>query len=502
MLTKFAFKIYNLKELKPFHVLLFVLGIFLIVSPIVLFIPKDGWNLGFGKVHFLTQNEFFNPVKQDKKDISGVVSKVDTNSIEMDDPLMKHKNGSNGDLGAASGGALSAESATSIALNENGRANLHLFFEKLRDVAGSKKKLHILHYGDSQIEGDRMTAYIRQRIQNQFGGNGPGLIPATNVYSTMTFKQTYSPNFVRYTCYGGAKLKNRRYGAMGSAARFTPEMDSAGLANETSIKEAWIEIEPGKGAYSRAREYNNVKMYYNSCVKPCALKVYQNGTLIHEDSLEMDGKAHSVELNFPSTPGKLKYVFSATVSPTISSFSLEGDYGVQVSNIGMRGSSGTIFGSMDQNLLGRMYSDLNAELIIMQFGGNSVPFFKDSVSVRNYTSYFKGQLNAIKKLRPSAAIIVIGPSDMSKLENGVFVTYPLLPYCVAQMKKVSFDAGAGYWDMYGAMGGFNSMPSWVEQGLAGKDYIHFGPKGASIVSQLFFEAFAAEYAKWQQGITQ
>lgn len=168
----------------------------------------------------------------------------------------------------------------------------------------------------------------------------------------------------------------------------------------------------------------------------------------------------------------------------------------------MRGSSGTIFGSMDQNLAGKMYSDLNTELVIMQFGGNSVPSFKDSTSVRNYTSYFKGQLNTIKKLRPSAAIIVIGPSDMSKLENGIFVTYPLLPYCVAQMKKVSQEAGAGYWDMYSAMGGFNSMPSWVEQGLAGKDYIHFGPKGASIISQLFFEAFAAEYAKWQQGITQ
>jgi hypothetical protein len=49
------------------------------------------------------------------------------------------------------------------------------------------------------------------------------------------------------------------------------------------------------------------------------------------------------------------------------------------------------------------------------------------------------------------------------------------------------------------MGGLNSMPSWVEQGLAGKDYIHFSNKGASIASQLFFDAFAAEFAKWQQG---
>lgn len=487
-----------MKELKPFHVLFFVFGTLLILAPIVIFVPEKGWNLGVMNLRFLTKNEFLHPAKQEKKDISKLVAKVDTTSIDID-PLLKHQNGSDGNMGAPSGGALSAESATEINMSEIGRDNLHRFFEKLQNVAADKKKIHILHYGDSQIEGDRMTAYIRQRIQNQFGGNGPGLIPAMNVYATMTFKQTYSPNFTRYTCFGGTKLKNRRYGAMGSAARFTPEMDSAGLANETSIKEAWIEIEPGKASYSRAREYNNVKMFYNSCVKPCGLKVYQNGNLIHEDSLDTDGKSHTVELTFPSTPGKLKYVFSAAVSPTITGFSLEGDYGVQVSNIGMRGSSGTIYGSMDQALLSKQYGELNTELIIMQFGGNSVPFFKDSSSVRAYTSYFKGQLNTIKKLRPSAAILVIGPSDMSKLDNGVFVSYPLLPYCVAQMKKVTMDVGAGYWDLFSAMGGMNSMPSWVEQGLAGKDYIHFSNKGASIASQLFFDAFAAEFAKWQQG---
>lgn len=486
-----------MKELKPYHVLIFVFGTLLLLAPVVFFIPKSGWKIGGVDVHFLTKNDFLNPPKQEKKDISGLVSKVDTSSIDMEDPLTRHQNGSNGNMGAPSGGALSTESSTQIFCSDAGKTNLHRLFAKLQNAASEKSKIHILHYGDSQIEGDRMTAYIRQRIQNQFGGNGPGLIPAMNVYNTFTFKQSYSPNFVRYTCFGGAKLKNRRYGAMGSAARFSPELDSAGMACENSMKEGWIEIEPGKASYSRAREYNNVKMFYNSCYKPCGLKVYQNGNLIHEDSLVKDGKAHTVELTFPSTPGKLKYVFSSTVSPTISGFSLEGDYGVQVDNIGMRGSSGTIYGSMDQGLLSKMYSELNAELIIMQFGGNSVPFFKDSSSVRAYTSYFKGQLNTIKKLRPSAAIIVIGPSDMSKLENGIFATYPLLPYCVAQMKKVSVDAGAGYWDLFNAMGGVNSMPAWVEQGLAGKDYIHFSNKGASIASQLFFDAFAAEFAKWQ-----
>lgn len=103
----------------------------------------------------------------------------------------------------------------------------------------------------------------------------------------------------------------------------------------------------------------------------------------------------------------------------------------------------------------------------------------------------------IRKLRPSAAIIVIGPSDMSTFQDGAYVTYNYLPACVQAMRKAALEVGAGYYDLYAAMGGQNSMPSWVERGLAGDDYIHFSNRGASIASQLFYDAFAAEYAKWK-----
>ena len=481
-----------LNEYKPFHVLLFLTGILLILSVFGFFIPEKGLKLGTVNIHFMSENEFFNPAKQLKKDISRVVSKKTIDDASNNN---KHIATTSSGIEAPNAKPLNNESATNIYFGVGNRENLYTLFNKLQNLAESKSKIHVLHYGDSQIEGDRMTSYIRQRLQDQFGGNGPGLIPAINVYNTFTFKQNYSPNFIRYTCFGGTKLKNKRYGVMGSAARFTPEYDSTSKI-ESRMNEAWIEIEPAQAKYARARDYSNVTMYYNSCFVPCYLKVFNNGKLILDDSLVTDGKSHTIKLNFPKTPGKLKYQFTASTSPTISGFSLDGEYGVQVSNIGMRGSSGTIFNAMDKSLLQKMYTDLNAELFIMQFGGNSVPFFKDSSSVRNYTKYFKSQLYTLKKLRPSATIIVIGPSDMSKLENGVFVSYPLLPYCVNQMKKVTLEAGAGFWDLFQAMGGLNSMPSWVEQGLAGSDYIHFSNKGASIASELFFEAFGAEYSKW------
>ncbi len=462
------------------------------------FFPSEGVKVAGVTFKFPTMDDLMHPKRQEKVNIDSLIIDVDTAMVVIEiDPLLKHKE-EDGTMGKPSGGDFSAhKSGTELYLTEEGKSKLRAFFEKLSTAAANNRKIHILHYGDSQIEGDRMTGFIRERLQNQFGGNGPGLVPAFNVYSTYAFTQSLSPNFKRYTCFGGDKLSNRKYGVMGSAARFTPEpKDSFDLTKMGEEKTAWIEIAANGNAYARARTFSQVKMVYNSCVAPCLLNVYQNGTLIHQDSLITDGKQHTVKLNFPQGSGKLKYEFRSKISPTISHFQLEGDIGVQVSNIGMRGSSGTIFGAMDRSLVGQSFNEMNAELIIMQFGGNSVPSFRDSSSVRGYANMFKGQLNTIKALKPNAAIIVIGPSDMSRLSQGIYETYPLLPYCVEQMKRVTTEVGGAYWDLYGAMGGRNSMPSWVEKGLAGNDYIHFSNRGASIAAQKFYDAFIAEYVNW------
>ncbi len=480
----------------PFYKVVLAL-VFLLTMLLTLsyYMPSEGVKIAGVTFKFPTLERLMNPQRQEKANIDSLIIDVDT-TLTVIDPLIKHS-GENGNMGQPSGGELSAKAGSVLHYNEEGFSKLSSFFEKLSGVAAKNGKIHILHYGDSQIEGDRMTGFIRERLQNQFGGNGPGLVPAFNVYNTFAFTQSLSPNFKRYTCFGSDKLASRKYGVMGSAARFTPELkDSADLYNYTETKTGWIEISPNNNAYSRSRAYSQVKMIYNSCYSPCLVNVYQNGNLIHQDSLIKDGKQHTLKLNFPNTPGNLKFEFQSKVSPNISHFLLEGDFGVQMSNIGMRGSSGTIFNAMDRSLAGQSLNEMNAELIIMQFGGNSVPSFKDSASVRGYANNFKGQLNAIKAMRPSAAIIVIGPSDMSKLVDGIYMTYPLLPYCVEQMKKVTMEVGGAYWDLYGAMGGRNAMPSWVEKGLAGSDYIHFSNRGASIAAQKFYDSFISEYVNW------
>ena len=493
-----------LNELKPYNTVLFILLVGLILAPVVLLNPDGKINLGFAEFSFITQKDILDPKVQIKKDISKIVAAVDTSGLEKENlaPIIEEekvevqtpkvltskKQVVKSKTSVSTTKRIDQDKSSTLYLNKYAKEKLSDFFIKLTKVSEDRKKLHVLHYGDSQIEGDRMTAYIRQRIQNQFGGNGPGLIPALNVYMTRTFIQKYSENFERYTCFGGEKLPESNYGVMGAAAKFH---------TDSLIKEGWIEIEPSNKAQSRARYYNQAKLFYTGCKEDCSIKVYHNEEVVLEDTLISDGEYHMLPLQFTGKIGKLRYVFESIESPVFCGFSLEGDYGVQVDNIGMRGCSGTIFNRLEKSTFKNMLNDLESELILLQFGGNSVPYFKDSIGVRSYARVFQSQIKTIKKLYPTAAIIVIGPSDMSLLSNGIYETYKFLPYCVNQMKLASGKEGAGYWDLFKAMGGENSMPSWVESGLAGRDYIHFSNKGASIASQMFYDALELEYSKWK-----
>jgi lysophospholipase L1-like esterase len=100
----------------------------------------------------------------------------------------------------------------------------------------------------------------------------------------------------------------------------------------------------------------------------------------------------------------------------------------------------------------------------------------------------------LKQLNPHTSFIVIGPSDMSHKVNGRFITYKLLPLVDSEMKKAAFKAGIAYWDMYEAMGGYNSMPSWVNAipPLAITDYTHFTTRGAKLIANMFYNALMIE----------
>ena len=193
--------------------------------------------------------------------------------------------------------------------------------------------------------------------------------------------------------------------------------------------------------------------------------------------------------------------FKGSDSPDIYALALDGLSGVAVDNIALRGSSGTIFTTTSTKLLASIYRNLNVKLVILQFGGNITPYIKEDYTF--YEKSFYSQLVTIKKLIPDVSIIVIGLADMSKKEKDKYVSYPNIEIIRDALKKASFKADCAFWDMYEAMGGNNSMPSWVfsEPPLAEKDFTHFTVQGSRIIAQMFYKALMLEYNNFKKSNT-
>lgn len=492
---------------KPYKILLFIVAVLGVMALPTLFASKGGIKITNDySFHYPTLEDFFAKGKIKKKNINKITDRLDKKFADKKaDSLKKHKNA---DLSDTKLDADSTEENIDVAglqkieFGEDGAKIFHPFFAKIRSAAGGRKRVRVLHYGDSQIEGDRMTGYIREKFQTKFGGYGPGMIPFYNVYHTITFKQTLSEQFKRYTSFGDVSkdVKHRSYGAMGSFARFTKIETSDSLIDAMEVTEAWMEISPSKGAYAHARTYNRVSLYYGNCKRPIYMEVHKDGELIHADSLTGTKSVNVVELSFSATPATLRFTFKGKYSADFYCVNLEGGAGINVDNIAMRGASGTFVNSLDQGQLRYFYDRFGTELFIMQFGGNTVPSLQKAKdpekATDNYTNHFASQLKSLKRMRPDAAIVVIGPSDMSTKIEDEWKTFEILPYLVKKMKEVTKANGAGYWDMYKAMGGENSMPTWVEKDLAGPDYTHFSPAGARYISEMFYEALIYEYQKY------
>ena len=174
---------------------------------------------------------------------------------------------------------------------------------------------------------------------------------------------------------------------------------------------------------------------------------------------------------------------------------LDSDTGVGVDNIPMRGCSGTVFTGINPIQLHEYFAQTNTRLIIMQFGGNSMPYLKDQRGIDRYTEQLRRQIRHLRLLAPEARILWVGPSDMTTRINGKLQTYPLLSAVDASICRMVNEEGCAYWSLFESMGGSGSMVRWAnaQPPLAGKDYIHFTRLGAQRAGELLTEAFMTGY---------
>ena len=157
--------------------------------------PENGIHIGQVNLHFFDKTTYLDsnlnaePIELNNEiNLDSIIAreKFLADSIKKVEELIRKK---------YEDSVLNAEKK--IQFPQNDITILFPFFKKLEKA--KNKKVRVMHYGDSQIEADRISGRLRERLQKDFGGLGAGayaVIPATRKIS---IKNECSYNWIRRT---------------------------------------------------------------------------------------------------------------------------------------------------------------------------------------------------------------------------------------------------------------------------------------------------------------
>ncbi len=384
---------------------------------------------------------------------------------------------------------------------ENQDTALFAFLESLYQLDQARNPKHelvrVLHFGDSQLEGDRMTMFLRNRFQEKFGGCGAGLQGLNNsANSKISIAQKNDKRWQIYPVFGKAYSKKLGgyFGLLGNLYKWGNVADSTGQMLRSQASATYFR---SGAANLKDQKADNIKILYRTPQAPCKITVKQDGAILEQEELERSEEFSVHQVALQGDFNQVQVQFEAAQSPEVYGITFDCQEGITFDNVPIRGSSGLEFTKINEKHFRKQVRDLNVRLAIVQFGVNVDQKLSDYTF---YENALYAQLRYLKSLSPRLSILVIGTSDRSYNKAGSYVSYAGVSKIRDAQRNAAFRAGCAFWDLYEVMGGENSMPSWVfnKPPLAEKDFTHFTFKGAGIVGEMLYEALMYEYEKYKR----
>ena len=467
--------------MRPRHIAYIIWTVIALLGVVCWAVPDGGWHIGKWNLRFPTLAQALDlEMKNDEISIlhDSLLAEIDTLGVLPTDSVVAQDTLSIQDSIPQKPQSVVPEVNV---VNTDARVYLSAFYAAL-DSVGSQP-VRVVHYGDSQIEEDRITNVLRERWQKEYGGGGVGLIPLHQTIPTRTIRQWISINDKVQSAQGGPK----RYLVYGPRSMRLTESDDYGVMGQVAVMDSTLvkgsedivlHIEPIDKKRKPHNYFNRVRVWTDSV----------DGYILAQDTTlnPISDTRHPLLYTLPDSCERCELHLQG--KGHVYGVSLETPTGVIVDNIPMRGCSGNIFTKIDSTQLSNFYRETNTRLIILQFGGNMIPQTENPSTISGYVrSTLRQQVRYIRACAPEASILFVGPSDMSTNIDGQMTTYPLVPYMDKLLKKMAAEEQIAYWSMYDAMGGKDSMIRWVENGLAGSDYVHFTRAGANNIGKKLYQ---------------
>jgi hypothetical protein len=350
-----------------------------------------------------------------------------------------------------------------------GNTALDGYFAALNSAKDSL--IHIWYYGDSQIEGDRITQDLRFLLQKQFGGSGQGLVPFNDVAS-YRFLETHAQGFTKYNIFNHRKTSG--FGFSGIKYRYS--------ATDSGTAQTGFTV-------SQGLKFSKVYLLHDKDVKSTVkvsidkqnekeIVLTGHKTLIHE------GRCRDMKLTYHPT------------STAFYGYLLEGEKGIQIDNCGIRGHSGDGLFNISNATLQLQSRILNTRLIVFHYGNNAIPYIRSEAHAAQVGNEFYKLFVKYRKALPHISILVVSGGDMGRIIEEKPESYPYAGALAVELEKAAEKAGCAFFDMHALMQSDGGIAGWVKQGKASIDG-HLSAYGQKFFAQALHRELMKSYEIYQ-----
>ncbi len=364
-------------------------------------------------------------------------------------------------------------------IQTHNKSNLRPLFLKLNN--SNKKKVHILHIGDSHVQADIFTNETRTLMGSSFGYSGRGMVFPYTTARTHTAAD--------YRCYHSGKWLYARN------VERNPELPLgvSGITSKTLDSNSEFRLVFKDDAIKK--DFTKLRILCKRSPYSFDLKVSagNESRVIDIFNDPQDSLTDEIIVNLDS--GYSEYKFSIASRDTLQtsfeiyglSFESESDRGLLYTSVGINGAGH--YSILRENLLPQQLKILNPDAIILDVGAND--FYQKGMDIPTFKDNLISIIDLFKKQLPRTVIILSNSQDIHR--GGYSIKscsiFSMLISEVAKEKNVAF------YDWYRVAGGDKSMRIWRSLRLANRDGVHLTRDGYNLKGDLIYQAFKST---WKQ----
>lgn len=325
----------------------------------------------------------------------------------------------------------------------------------------------IAFLGDSFIEGDILTADLRESLQMEFGGRGVGFVPCELPFGV--YRQTAKVHGSGWQKYGVLKYKSVPESLQDSFIA-SGYMDSGKKGSEM----VW---ERGH-AFAHLDSTDVFRVFFRS-PGGCSLELSLSDGTARTFEVSASPMLRQIVVGTSSETARMNVISGSLVCYGAS---FESGGGVHVDNFSVRSNNGNAIFRTNASLNRQFSEMMGYDAVVLQYGLNIM--LPDKNNYAKYQKQLEDIIQYAKASFPECDIVVMGVSDRGVKRDGdtTYTSINSAPALTRHQKAAADNQGVLFWNTLEVMDALGGLETFAAKGWVASDMVHFKFSGGKALA--------------------